>query len=85
MALDANDAVKDALIVLVNVTEKSGNLRSDLRKDILRAVSNLMKEFAKLRSEVGDKYKLNVGWEMKLEEMESILIALECGVSGNCI
>jgi hypothetical protein len=84
MALDADDGVEDALTVLVNV-EKSGSLRSDLGKDILRGVSNLRKEFAKLRSEVGDKMKLIVGWEMKVEGTESILIALECGVGGNFI
>jgi hypothetical protein len=57
VALDADDGVEDALTVLANVTEKCDNLRSDLRKDLLRAVSNLRKEFAKLRSEVGDKMK----------------------------
>jgi hypothetical protein len=72
------------LTVLVNITEKSGNLRSDLRKDVLRAVSNLRKEFAKLRSEVEDTNKVIVGWEMKAEETESILKALQCGVGGNC-
>jgi hypothetical protein len=48
-------------------------------------VSNLRKVFAKLRSEVGYKIKQIVGWEMKAEEMENILIALECGVGGYCI
>jgi len=47
MASAGEDAVKDALNVLVNVTEKSGNLRNDLKEDILKAVSNLRKEFAK--------------------------------------
>jgi ElaB/YqjD/DUF883 family membrane-anchored ribosome-binding protein len=58
MASAGEDAVEDALNVLVSVTEKSGKLRNDLRKDILKAVSNLRKEFAKLKSEVEDKSKL---------------------------
>ena len=37
MASDSEDAVKDALNVLVSVTEKSGNLRNNLWKDILKA------------------------------------------------
>jgi len=47
MASAGEDAVEDTLIVLVSVTEKSGNLRNDLKKDILKAVSSLRKEFAK--------------------------------------
>jgi hypothetical protein len=35
MASASEDAVKDALNILVNVTEKSGNLRNNLRKDKL--------------------------------------------------
>jgi ElaB/YqjD/DUF883 family membrane-anchored ribosome-binding protein len=60
MASAGEDAVEDALNVLVSVTEKSGKLRNDLRKDTLKAVSNLRKEFAKLKSEVEDKSKLIV-------------------------
>jgi hypothetical protein len=55
MASSGEVVVEDALNVLVSVTEKSGNLRSDLRKDILKAVSNLRSEFAKLKSEVEEK------------------------------
>ena len=55
MASSGEDVVKDALNVLVTVTEKRGNLRNDLRKDILKAVSNLRKEFASLKCEVEDK------------------------------
>jgi len=49
MKSTGKDAFEDALNVLVSVTEKSGNLRNNLRKDILKAVS---KEFARLKSEV---------------------------------
>jgi hypothetical protein len=57
MASGGEDAVEDVLNILVSVTEKSGNLRSDLRKDALKAVSILREEFAKLKSEVEDKKK----------------------------
>jgi len=66
MASFIEDAVEDALNILVNVTDKMGNLRNDLRKDILEAVSNLRTEFAKLNCEVEDKNKLIVNLERKL-------------------
>ena len=55
MASSGEDAVDDALNVLINVTNKSGKLRNDLRKDILQAVSKLRKEVAKLKCEVEGK------------------------------
>jgi len=46
MASAGELAVEDALDVLVSVTEKGGNLRNDLKKDFLKAVSSLRKDFA---------------------------------------
>ena len=51
MASVGEVAVEDALNVFVSVTENSGNLKNGLRKDILKAVSNLTKEFTTLKSE----------------------------------
>jgi uncharacterized protein YlxW (UPF0749 family) len=65
------------------VTEKSGNLKNDLRKDILKAVSNLRKEFANLRSEVEDKNKLIIDLDIKGMETNSTLKALHFGVGSN--
>ena len=64
--------------------EKRGNLRNDLRKDILEAVSNLRTEFAKLKCEVEDKNKLIVNLEMKAAETNNTLRALQLGVGNNC-
>ena len=90
MASVSEDAVEDALNVLVSVTEKSGNLKNKLRKDILKATSTLFcqgyhlrKEFAKLKSEVEDKNKLIVDLEMKAVETNSTLKALQFGVGSN--
>ena len=65
------------------MTEKSGNLRNDLRKDKLKAVSNLRKEFAKLKSEAGDKNKLIVDLEMIAAETNSRLKVFQFGVGSN--
>lgn len=55
-----------------------------LWKDILKAVSNLRNEFAKLKREVDDKNKLIVDLEMKTAETNSTLTGLEFGVGSNC-
>jgi len=65
------------------VTEKSGILRNDLRKDILEAVSNLKREFAKLKCEVENKNKLTVSLEMKAAETNSTPRPLEIGCAGD--
>ena len=49
MADDVNQRVEDVLEILVSITEKSGNLRKDLKQDILVSVSVLRKEFSILK------------------------------------
>jgi predicted nucleic acid-binding Zn-ribbon protein len=49
MADDVNQRVEDVFNTLVSITEKSGNLSKDLKKDILVSVSTLRKEFSQLK------------------------------------
>ena len=49
MADDVNQHVEESLKCLVSVTEKSCNLRGDLKKDILESVSMLRKVFVELK------------------------------------
>ena len=49
MADDVNQCVEDAFNTLVSITGKSGNLRKDLKKNILESVSTLRKEFSQLK------------------------------------
>jgi uncharacterized hydantoinase/oxoprolinase family protein len=46
MADDAKQRVEDAFHTPVSITEKSGNLKTDLKKDILESVSTLRKNFS---------------------------------------
>jgi len=46
MADDVNQCVEDTFKILVSITEKSGNLRKDLKKDSLESVSTLRREFS---------------------------------------
>jgi hypothetical protein len=84
MVSSGEDAVEDALKVLVSVMEKSGNLRNNLRKDILRAVSNLRTEFARLKSDAEDRNKLIVDLETRVAKTNNTLKALQSGVGDNC-
>jgi len=49
MADDVIQRVEDALETLLNITEKSGNIRKDLKKEILVTVSVLRNEFSILK------------------------------------
>lgn len=55
MTHDVDQCVENALNVLVSVTDKSGNLRNDLRRDILNSVSELRKSFMELKSEAEER------------------------------
>ena len=55
MADDVNEGVESALECLVSVTERSCNLRNDLKKDILEAVSSLRNYFVEVQNELEAK------------------------------
>jgi hypothetical protein len=55
MADDENQHVENAFNTLVSITEKSGNLRKDLKKDILETVSTLRKVFSKMKTQLENK------------------------------
>ena len=47
--------MENALNILFSVTEKSGNLRNDLRKDILTSISDLRKSFSVMKNTIEEK------------------------------
>jgi hypothetical protein len=49
MVDDVNQRVEDAFNTLVSYTEKTGNLRKDLKKDILQSVSSVTNEFSQMK------------------------------------
>jgi len=55
MAVDADDDVEGAFKCLVNITDRSCNLRKDLKKEILEAVSSLRYYFAHAQANLGSK------------------------------
>jgi hypothetical protein len=68
MADDDKDGVERALARLVGVTEQSGNLRNDLRKDILEAVSTLRNYFVQVQTELEAKTAAHKELERQVRE-----------------
>jgi polyhydroxyalkanoate synthesis regulator phasin len=52
MASNGEFTVEDALNILENLMELNGNLRNEVKKDILTAVSHVKNEFVYVKSEV---------------------------------
>jgi hypothetical protein len=52
MASNGELSVEDALNILENLTELNGNLRKEVRKDIITAVGCIKREFVFVKSEV---------------------------------
>jgi len=55
MADKEDQHVENAFDILVSITEKSGNLRKDLRQDILQSVSTLRKVFVEMKTQLENK------------------------------
>ena len=55
MADEANSQLDSALNTLLSITEKSGNLRKDLKRDILDSVSTLRNTFVNLINSVEEQ------------------------------
>ena len=54
MANSEKSQLESALNTLLNITEKSGNLRKDLRQDIIQTVSTLRNIFVNLKNKEGE-------------------------------
>jgi hypothetical protein len=59
MADDTEDGVEGAFKCLVSVTERSENLRKDMKKEILEAVSRLRHYFAQIQTKLESKKETN--------------------------
>jgi predicted methyltransferase len=77
MADDVDQCVENVLNVILSVTEKSRNLRNDLRKDILKAASELRITFTKLKSESEEREKVISKLEGELGSLEIIAEPLQ--------
>src|SRR5215469_5858828 len=64
MARDLADAFETSLNTLLEVTEKSGNLRKDLRYDIMKSVSSLRGVYNTIMANLQEKTR-------KIENLES--------------
>jgi hypothetical protein len=58
MARDLTDAIETSLKTLLEVTEKSGYLRKDLRDDIMKSVSSLRGVYNTIMANLEEKTKI---------------------------
>jgi len=67
MADDAEDGVEGAFKCLVSITERSGNLRNDLKKEIIKAVSSLRHSFVQVQRNLECKRERNKALELDVK------------------
>jgi hypothetical protein len=67
MADGADEGVEGSFKRFVSVTERSGNLRKDLKKKILEAVSSLRHYFAQVQTNLEAKTATNKDLEMEVK------------------
>ena len=67
MADDTEDGVEGAFKCLVSITERSGNLRKDLKKEILEAVSSLRHHFVQVQTNLECKREENKVLELEVK------------------
>ena len=73
MASSSEREFENALNMLVNVTEKSGKLRNDYKKDIVMAVSILRKEMENMMKVIEEKNSQISKLETEVTERNSIM------------
>ena len=83
MASNGEFTVEDALNILESLTELNGNLRNEVKEDILTAVSRIKHEFVYLRSEAQSANRRITELEARATETHSLLLALLDGVGGH--
>jgi len=59
MADDVSQRIEDALNLIVNLTDKSGNIKKELKKSVHEAVSNLRNLIFALKSNLLEKTEEN--------------------------
>jgi hypothetical protein len=67
MADDADEGVEGSFIRLVSVTERSGNLRKNLKKEILEVVSSLRYYLAQVQTNQEAKTAANKDLELEVK------------------
>ena len=74
MADEDSQRAERAFQTLVNITEKSGNLRKDLRNDILESVSILRKVLSNLKSQLDTKSDENKKLTVEVKKTREAMV-----------
>jgi len=73
MADDASLQIDNALNTIVNTTDKSGNLKKELRHEIHETVSKLRKLVSTLKNELLEKKEENHKLSMEVKQLKDAL------------
>jgi len=72
MARDLADAFETSLKTLLEVTEKSGNLRKDLRDDIMKSVSSLRGVYSTIMANLEEKTRKIENLECQMKKSSDV-------------
>ena len=82
MVDDVNEGVEHALKCLVSVKERSGNLRNDLKKDILEVVNSLRNYFVHVQTNLVAKTAAHKELEREFKQSKDEIQRLRDGSMG---
>jgi ribosomal protein L29 len=82
MVDNADEGVEGAFKCLVSITERSGNLRKYLKKEILEAVSSLRNYFAHVQTNLESKTEANKELEKEVNECKAEIQRLRTWASS---
>ena len=72
MARDLADAFETSFKTLLEVTEKSGNLRKDLRNDIIKSVSSLRGAYNTITANLEEKTRKIENLECQMKKLVTL-------------
>jgi hypothetical protein len=73
IARDLEDAFETSIQTLINVTEKSGNLRKDLRDDIMKSVSTLRGVYNAMKANLEEKIRKLDSFEFRMNNTNVVV------------
>jgi SMC interacting uncharacterized protein involved in chromosome segregation len=73
MADEVCEGIENALNIIVNTTERSGNMKKELKQNIFETVSTLRNLFVKLKGNIDSKSNAISELEVRMTKMKAEL------------
>ena len=85
MADEVDDGIENALNLVVLTTERSGNMKKDLKQTIFETVSTLRNVFVKLKNNCEVKSSKISELEAEVTKAKTVTKVYTQGLKGSCI